>query len=116
MAHTANNSRRHFVALQCLGDSIHPAYHDTGKVDFDERPLHAALPAAIPLDDGRLKRNAHEAGHMERDISGGDSKVAVVMVTTIAPACLVAFVADRLSVSAFRNSLSGFLRYHEIIF
>lgn len=55
-------------------------------------------------------------GHMERDISGGGSKVAVVMATTIAPVCLVAFVADRLSASAFGNSLSVFLRCHEIIF
>ena len=34
-------------------------------VSYTHLLLHAALPAAIPLDDGRLEGHALEPGHME---------------------------------------------------
>ena len=49
------------------------------QVHLDEGLLHAALPAAIPLDDGRLEGYALEPGHMERDVAGGRGEVAVIL-------------------------------------
>ena len=46
---------------------------------FDEGLLHAAFPAAIPLNDGCFKRDTLEAGHMERDVSGGGGKIPVIV-------------------------------------
>ena len=46
--------------------------------------LHAALPAAIPIDDGRFEGHTLESGHMERDIAGGRGKVPVVVTAAVA--------------------------------
>ena len=51
--------------------------------DSNEGFLHAALPAAIPLNDGRFKRDALETGHMECDVSGGGGKVPVLSLIHI---------------------------------
>ena len=55
-----------------------------------------ALPAAIPLNDGRFKRDALEARHMKRDISGGSGKVPVIVAAAVALAGLISFVAGSL--------------------
>ena len=51
----ANGGRRYFVALQSLGNILHPAHGDTGKVHSNERFLHATLSLAIPINDGCFK-------------------------------------------------------------
>ena len=43
---------------------LHPAYRDADKVYINGVFLHAALSAAIPLDDGIFERNFPEAEHM----------------------------------------------------
>ena len=44
-------------------------------VHLDEGLLHAALPAAIPLNDGSLKGDPLELGHLECDIPRSGGKV-----------------------------------------
>ena len=62
---------RDLATPQRLGDVLHPAHGNACQVHFDERLFHAALPAAIPLDDGCLEGYALEPRHMERDVTGG---------------------------------------------
>ena len=54
----ADGSGRDLAAPQCLGDVLHTAHGNACQVHLDEGLLHAALPAAIPLDDGRLEGHA----------------------------------------------------------
>jgi len=75
----ADGGGRNLAAPQCLRDVLHTAHGDACQVHLDEGFLHAALPAAIPLDDGGLKGHALEPGHMERDVTGGRGEVAVIM-------------------------------------
>ena len=74
---------------QRLGDVLHPAHGDACQVHLDERLLHAALPAAIPLDDGRLEGHALEPGHMERDVSGGRGEIAVIVAAMVFIAAVI---------------------------
>ena len=53
----------------------YPAHGNACQVHLDERFLHAALPATIPLDDGCLEGHALEPRHVERDITGGRGEV-----------------------------------------
>ena len=68
---------RDLAAPQCLRDVLHPAHGDTRQVHLDESLLHAALPAAIPLNDGGFEGYALEPGDVERNVTGSGSKVAV---------------------------------------
>ena len=53
------------LAPQCLGDVLHPAHGNARQIHLDEGLLHAAFPAAVPLDDGSLEGHALEPRHME---------------------------------------------------
>ena len=71
----ADGSGRNLAAPQCLRDVLHPAHGNACQIHLDERFLHAALPAAIPFDDGCLEGHALEPRHVERDITGGRGEV-----------------------------------------
>ena len=92
-----DGSRRYLAAPQGLGNILHPAHRDAGKIHLDEGFLHTAFPAAIPLDDGCLKRNALEARHMERDVSRSGGKISVIVAAAVALADLITLVAGSLS-------------------
>ena len=68
---------RDLAAPQCLRDVLHPAHGNACQVHLDEGLLHAALPAAIPLDDSGFERYALEPGDMERDIAGGREMIGL---------------------------------------
>ena len=91
-----NGSRRYLAAPQGFRNILYPAHRDACQVHLDEGFFHAALPAAIPLNDGRFKRDALKTGHMERDISGGGGKVPVIVAAAVALAGLIALVAGSL--------------------
>ena len=67
----ADGGGRNLAAPQCLRDVLHPAYGDARQIHLDECLLYAALPAAIPLDDGGFEGYTLEPRHMERDVTGG---------------------------------------------
>ena len=69
---------------------------NTRQIHLDEGFLHAALPAAIPLDDGSLEGHALEPGDVERNVTGGCGKVPVVVAAAVALTGLAALVARRL--------------------
>ena len=81
---------------QCLRDVLHPAHGNACQVHLDEGLLHAALPAAIPLDDGSLEGYALEPGYVERNITGSGSKVAVIVAAAVALTGLAALIAGGL--------------------
>ena len=66
------------------------------QVHLDEGLLHAAFPAAIPLDDGSLEGYALEPRHVERDIAGGRGETAVIVTAAVALTGLAALVAGGL--------------------
>ena len=92
----ADGGGRNLAVPQRLRDVLQPAYRDACQVHLDEGLLHAALPAAIPLDDGRLEGYALEPGHMERDVAGGRGEVAVIVAAAVALTGLTALVAGGL--------------------
>ena len=92
----ADGSGRNLAAPQRFGDVLHTAHGNTRQVHLDEGFLHAALPAAIPLDDGCLEGYALEPRHVERDVTGSGSKVAVIVAAAVALTGLTALVARRL--------------------
>ena len=65
----ADGGGRNLAAPQGLRDVLHTAHGNARQIHLDERLLYAALPAAIPLDDGGLKGHALEPRHVERDIA-----------------------------------------------
>ena len=67
-------------APQCLRDVLHPAHGNACHVHLDERLLHAALPAAIPLDDGGLEGHALESGDVERNVAGGREMIRPIVL------------------------------------
>jgi len=92
----ADGGGRDLAAPKSFGDVLHAAYGDARQVHLDERLLHAALPAAIPLDDGRLEGHTLEPGHMERDVAGGRGKITVIVTAAVALTGLAALIAGRL--------------------
>ena len=69
---------------------------NTRQIHLDEGFLHAALPAAIPLDDCSLEGHALELRHVECNVTGGGSKVSVIVTAAVALTGLAALVARRL--------------------
>ena len=97
---------------QCLRDVLHAAHRNACQVHLNESLLHAALPAAIPLNDGGLEGHALEARDMERDVAGGGGKVAVIVAAAVALTGLAALVAGRLCQGLrllFQQLVQGFL-------
>lgn len=92
----ADGCGRDLAVSQCLGDVLHTAHGNACQVHFDERLLHAALPATIPLDDGCLEGHALEPGHMERDVTGDGGKIPVIMAAAVALTSVAALVAGSL--------------------
>ena len=80
----ADGGGRDLAAPQCLRDVLHPAHGNARQVHLDEGLLHAALPAAIPLNDGSLEGYALEPGDVERNVTGGRGKVPVVVTAAVA--------------------------------
>ena len=84
-----DGSGRNLAAPQRLRDVLHPAHGNACQVHLDERLLHAALPAAIPLDDGSLEGYALEPGYMERDVAGGRGEAAVIVAAMVFIAAVI---------------------------
>ena len=72
--------------------SSHALDGHTYQVHLNERLFHAALPAEIPLNNGSLKGDPFELGHLEGDISGSGSEVAVIVAAAVALAVFIALV------------------------
>ena len=59
-----DGSRRHLAAPQSLGNILHASDRYTCQVHLNESFLYIALPAAISLNYGSLKRDPLEPGHI----------------------------------------------------
>ena len=92
----ADGSGRNLAAPQGLGDVLHTAHGNACQIHLDEGLLHAALPAAIPFDDGSLEGHTLESRHVERDVAGGRGEVAVIVAAAVALTGLAALIAGRL--------------------
>ena len=92
----ADGGGRNLVAPEGLSDIFHTPHGYAGQVHFNKSFFHTALPAAIPLNNGRLKGNLFELRHLEGDISGSGGEITVVVAVSVALALLVALVPGRL--------------------
>ena len=90
---------RYLAAPQGLSNVLHTPDGYAGQIHLNEGLFYAALPAAVPLNDGGLKGNALELGHLEGDIPGSGGEVAVVVAATVALALLIALIPDSLRIS-----------------
>ena len=107
----ADGSGRDLAAPQCLRDVLHPAHGNACQVHLDERLLHAALPATIPLDDGGFEGHALEPGDLERNVAGGRGEAAVIVTAAVALTGLAALIAGGLRPATpppFPAARSGF--------
>ena len=89
----ADGGGGHLAAPQSLRDVLYTAHGYACQVHLNKGFFHAALPAAIALDDGSLERDALETRHMECYIPGGGGKISVIMTAAVALAGLTALVA-----------------------
>ena len=96
LVHLTDGGGRDLAAPQSLGDVLHTPDGYTGQVHLNKSFFHTALPVAIPLNNGSLKGDSLELGHLEGDISRGGCEVAVVVTAAIALALLVALIPGRL--------------------
>ena len=96
MAEIGDGGGRDLAAPQGLGDVLHTPDGYTGQVHLNESLFHAALPAAIPLNNGSFKGDSLELRYLESDIPGSGGEVAVVVAATVALALLIALVPGRL--------------------
>ena len=83
---------RNLAAPQGLSNVLHTPDGYACQVHFNESLFHTALPTAVPFNDGSLKRDTLELGHLERDISRSGGEIAVVVATAVALAPLIALV------------------------
>ena len=84
------------AAHRTSGDVLHAPDRHPGQVHLDESLFHTALPTAVPFNDGSLKRDTLELGHLERDISRSGGEIAVIVATAVALALFIALVPGRL--------------------
>jgi len=87
---------RDLTAPESLGNILYTPDGYASQVHLNESLFHATLPAAIPLNDGSLKGDPLELGHLECDIPRSGGKVAVVVAAAVALALLIALVPGRL--------------------
>ncbi len=87
---------RHLAAPQGLGNILHTPDGYACQIHLNESFFHAAFTAAIPLNDGGLKGDSLELGHLECDVSGSGSEITVVVATAVALALLIALIPGRL--------------------
>ena len=87
---------RDLATPEGLGDVLHTPDGYAGQVHLNESLFHAALPAAIPLDDGSLKGDSLELRHLESDIPRRGGEVAAIVAAAVALSLLVTLVPGRL--------------------
>lgn len=87
---------RDLAAPQSLDNVLHAPGGYTCQIYLNESFFHAAFMAVISLNDGALKRDTLELGHLECDISEGGGEIVVVMAAAVALALLVALIPGRL--------------------
>ena len=108
----ADGGGRDLAAPESLGDVLHTPDGYACQVHLNESLFHTALPAPIPLDNGGLKGNSLELGHLEGDISRSGGEVAVVVAAAVALALLIALIPGCLGQFlslGFQQLIEGFL-------
>ena len=92
----ADGGRRHLASPQSLGNILYAPDRHACQVHLNEGFLHAALPAAIPLNDGGLEGDPFELGYLEGNIPGSGGKIAAVVAAAVSLALLITLVPGRL--------------------
>src|SRR5699024_10360108 len=83
---------RDFAAPEGLGNILHTPDGHACQVHLNESFLHAALPTAIPLNDGGLKGDPFELAYLEGNMPRSGDKIAAVVAAAITLALLIALV------------------------
>ena len=91
-----DGGRRHLAAPQSLRNILHTPDGYSCQVHLNESFFHTALPTAIPLNDGGLKGDPFELGHLQGNVPGSGGEVAAVVAAAVALSLLVTLVPGRL--------------------
>src|SRR5699024_2602455 len=87
---------RDFAAPEGLGNILHTPDRYTCQIHLNERLFHAALPAAIPLNNSSLKRDSLELGHLQGNVPGSGGEIPVVVAAAITLPLLISLVTGSL--------------------
>lgn len=90
-----DGSRGHLRAPLRLCYVFHVAHGDACQIHLYERFLYAALPTAVPFDDGCLKGHTLQTRHMQRYVSGCRGELMVIVAAAVALPGLVTLVTGR---------------------
>ena len=85
-----------FTAPESLGDVLHTPDRYACQVHLDERLFYTALPAAITLNNGSLKRDFPKFWYFEGDIPGNGGEIPAIVTDVVALALFIALVPSRL--------------------
>src|SRR5699024_6284682 len=102
----------HLAAPKGFRNVFYPAYGYTCQVHLDEGFLHAALPAAVALNNGGLEGNSFQPGHMKGHVPGGGSQLSVIVAASITLTGLAALIPGSLGQLlgfGFQKFVKGFL-------
>lgn len=80
------------AAPQSLGNILHAPDGYACQIHLNESFFHAALPAAIPLNNGGFKRDFFEFWNLESNPSRSGSDVEAVVAAAVALTMLVTLV------------------------
>ena len=92
----ADGGRRHLAAPQSLGNILHTPDGYACQVHLNESFFHTTFPAAVPLNNGGLKRDPFELGHLESNVSGSGGEVPAIVAAAITLPLLIALVPGSL--------------------
>ena len=87
---------RKFAAPQGLCNVLNTPNGYTCQVHLNEGLFRTALPAALPLNDSRIRGDPFELEYLEGDIPGSGGEVSAIVAAAIALALLIALVPGRL--------------------
>ena len=91
-----DGGRRHLAAPQSLSNILHTSDGYACQVHLNESFFYTALPAAIPLNDGGLKGDPLELGHLQGNVPGCSGEIPVVVAAPVPLALLITLVPGSL--------------------
>src|ERR1700760_2880250 len=78
LVEVGHRARAHPCAPQRFSDVLHASHRDARQIHLDQRLLHRALPAPVPLNDRSLKGLASQLWNLEVYFAGAGLQRAII--------------------------------------
>lgn len=89
-----NHGRRYFASPKSFSDVFDSPNRNACQIHLDEGFFHAALIAAISLNNGGLKRDSFEFWNSQGNLPRQSGKIAAIMTTAIALALFISLISS----------------------